>query len=237
MKKIHLNQLQNAEHLAFLSDISTLLENVDIEVLTDLKAQLSTSVKNEELAQKEIVKSEHTLTLSELDRKRDDLYRGLVHHLKAQHYSPLDDNRKAAEKVMIVLDTYGNILHHNYQKETTEIQNLIADLKSDMYVLEVSKIGLTEWVNWLQTANDDFNETYVSRRDEYASRPDYNLKAIRKESDAVFKKVQEVVGALQVLQPSESLTEFVTKANASIDKWKEIVALRKGRQHSNKEEK
>ncbi len=58
MKNLHLNQLQNAEHLAFMSDITTLLENVDIEALTELKVQFSTSVNNEELAQKEIIKSE-----------------------------------------------------------------------------------------------------------------------------------------------------------------------------------
>ncbi len=81
----------------------------------------------------------------------------------------------------------------------------------------------------MEEANNEFNKTYISRRDEYASRPDYNLKVIRKESDTLFKKIQEVVNALQVLQPSEQLSEFITKANSSVDKWKEVVALRKGR--------
>ncbi len=195
MKTIHLSRLQNVEHLAFVSDIVTLLENVDIEVLNEVKAQFSTSVNNEELAQKEIIKSEHTQSLAELDRKRDDFYRGL--------------------EVMIVLDTYGTIISSNYQKETTEIQNIIADLKSVTYTSDVTKIGLTQWITWLEEANNEFNQTYISRRDEYASRPDYNLKAIRKESDTLFKKIQEIVGALQVLQPTEQ--------------WKEILALRKGR--------
>ncbi len=229
MKTIHLSRLQNAEHLAFVSDIATLLENVDIDVLNELKTQFATSVNNEELAQKEIIKSEHTQSLAELDRKRDDFYRGLVHKIKSEHYSKLESNRKSAEKVMIVLDTYGTIISSNYQKETTEIQNIIADLKSVTYTSDVTKIGLTQWITWLEEANNEFNQTYISRRDEYASRPDYNLKAIRKESDTLFKKIQEIVGALQVLQPTEQLSEFITKANASIDKWKEILALRKGR--------
>ncbi len=229
MKTLHLNQLQNAEHLAFVSDIATLLENVDIEVLNEVKTQFSTSVNNEELAQKEIIKSEHTQTLAELDRKRDDFYRGLIYRIKSEHYSKTEANRKSAEKVMIVLDTYGTIVTSNYQKETTEIQNIIADLKSENYAADITRIGLTQWVTWLEEANNEFNQTYISRRDEYASRPDYNLKAIRKESDTLFRKIQEIVGALQVLQPSEQLSEFITKANTSINKWKEVLALRKGR--------
>ncbi len=229
MKNIYLSRLQNAEHLAFMTDIVTLLEEVDIDVLAEPKTQLSVSVTNEELAQKEILKSEHTQELAELDTKRDNFYRGLTYRIKAERYSKLEANRKSTEKIMIVLNTYGTVTSSNYQKETTEVQNIIADLKSATYAQDVTRTGLTEWINWWEEANNEFNQTYISRRDAYASRPDYNLKSIRQESDTLFKKIQQIVDALQVLQPSEQLNIFVTKANTSIDKWKETLALRKNR--------
>lgn len=48
------------------------------------------------------------------------------------------------------MGTYGNFTKHNYQKETTEIQNLVADLKSAEYLPLVQKIGLEQWVEWLR---------------------------------------------------------------------------------------
>ncbi len=234
MNKLDLTKLQNAEHLSFISDVLLLLNALNIEVLNEVKTKLAENVTKEELAQKEIKKSEHTKSLIELDKERDYRYRGLLHRLKAELFSPLSSSILSAEKLMIVFNTYGNITEHNYQKEATEIDNLIADLRTEHYLADVTALGLEQWVNWLEEANNNFKEIYSIRRDEYADRPDYNMREIRKESDELFKRLHELISALKVLQPSQELSEFIAKVNVSIDKWKDILALRRGKK--NKEE-
>ncbi len=226
MKTLNLRNLLNAEHLAFMSDVLNVLEALESTYFNELKTQLTQTVAKEELANKEIAKSEHTASLSEMDDKRDALYRGLLHRVKSEEFSPLEEVQKSAQKVMIVVQTYGNFTKHNYQKETTEIQNFITDLKSEEYVGAVEGIGLMQWVDWLEEANTAFGDKYTSRRDEYAARPHYDLKNIRKESDEIFKKIKEVTMALTVVQPSEQLSVFISKVNASIDKWREVLAQR-----------
>lgn len=227
MKRIDLSRLQNAEHLALMKDLLELLKEASISVLAELKARLEIAIQQADLAQVQIRKSEHTVKLSILDKERDNIYRGLLLRVQSEAYSPSIDMKKAAEKVGIVVKTYGNFTTSNYQKETIEIQNFVADLKSEEYFPSVQKIGLEQWVEWLESANNAFNTLYTERRDEYAKQPSYNLKTIRKELDETFRKIAQTTEALEVLQPSEALTTLVAKVNVSIDKWKEILAQRK----------
>lgn len=234
MKTIHLSRLQNAEHLTLMNDVLALLKNANIEALNPLKEELSEGVKKAEIAQVQIRKSEHTEELVALDEKRDKLYRGLVLRVQSEEFSKQKDKAEAARKVALVVNAYGNFTKHNYQKETTEIQNFIVDLKSDEYLSSVQKIGLTEWVNWLEEANNLFFTRYTERRDAYAEQPVYDVKNIRKDLDAVFKKIQDMTKALQILQSSEAINTFIAKINVSIDKWKDILAQRGNKKEDTK---
>lgn len=233
MKKIELSRLQNAEHLSLMNDVLALLNEANIEVLNPLKTQLSEGVKKAEAAQVQIRKSEHTEGLVALDEIRDKLYRGLVLRVQSEELSKLNANQEAAKKIALIINTYGNFVQHNYQKETTEIQNFIADLKSADYTPSVQKIGLTEWVNWLEEANNAFHSRYMERRDEYAAQPVYDVKNIRKELDGTFRKIQETANALAILQTSDALKTFIAKVNVSIGKWKELLAQRNGKKDKN----
>lgn len=236
MKKIDLKTLHNAEHFALMSDFSVLLTEANLAPMAELKTALEKGLAQEDAAQLQIRKSEHTAELISLDDKRDSLYRGLVLRVQSEAYNPTEDIRKSAEKLAILVGTYGNFTKHNYQKETTEIQNLVADFKSAEYLPLVQKIGLEQWVEWLETANNAFHKTYTDRRDEYANAPTFDLKNIRKEQDEIFRKICQTADALAILQPSEALKTFIAKAEASITKWNEVLAQRSGRKTKKGEE-
>ncbi|GET45741.1 DUF6261 family protein [Capnocytophaga felis] len=235
MIKINLGKLQNAEHLALMSDVLDLLTQANLQPLGALKEALAVQVAHEREAQKQIRKNQYTQELEMLDDKRDALYRGLVLRVESETYSPLEETQKAAEKVQIVVDTYGNFTKYNYQKETADIQNFVADLRSEKFLTAVQKIGLEQWVSWLEAANEAFRTKHNQRRDEYAEQPAYNLKAIRKEADELFCKVQQTASALAILQPDDTLKTFMSKLDASVTKWKEVIAQRSGNKGGKKE--
>ncbi len=226
MKKLDIQKLHNAEHLAFMKDILGLLKTLKNPILEDLIRQMTSSVEQEDLAEKEIVKSEHTATLIDLDKERDQVYRGLVYRVKSELSAVEEERQKAAQRLQIIVDTYGNFTRHNYQKETSEIDNLIQELSSSKYQKDIELTGLNDWVNWLLKANVNFRERHTTRRDEYASQPEYDLKNIRKDTDEIFKEVQKTIDALAILQPSKELSDMIAKANVSISKWKEVIAAR-----------
>ncbi len=226
MKNLYTLRLQNAEHLAFMTDLSTLLKNSKLEILNDISSKLEEVVKKEELSQKEIRKSEYTEKLLKADESRATIYHGLMFRVKSELCSIKEPVRDAAKKIMLVIDTYGNFVNHNYQKETTEIQNLLEELKTKEYSAAVSAVGLSEWIKWLTAENNRFQDLYNARRDEYASRSDLKTKDIRKEGDVLFKEIKKMIDAMEILQKSKALDTLVAKINTSIDKWNEILALR-----------
>ena len=230
MKQIHLSRLQNAEHLALINDLYSLLNQANIEALDALKNQLKKGIDQAEAGQLQIRKNEHTQALVSLDDKRDNMYRGLVLRVQSEEFSLTEEVQKAAQKVALVIKTYGNFTLYNYQKETTVIQNFVADLKSSDYLPAVQKIGLEQWVNWLETANNEFHALYTQRRDEYAGQTSYDMKNIRKEIDDTFRKIMQTIDALAILQPSEALATLIAKTNTSIDQWNDTLAQRSGKQ-------
>lgn len=229
MKSIYLSRLQNSEHLILMKDIHLLLKEANIPQLEILKGELAEQIKFSEAAQTQIRKSYHTNELIELDNKRNAFYKGFLLKVQSEEFSAVEDRRKDAKKVLLVINSYGNLTKFNYQKETIEIQNFLSDLKSHDYLPSVQRIGAFEWITWLESANNAFNDLYTERRDEYASQVSYDIKSIRKESDAIFKNIQKMVEALRILQPSDELNIFISKANTSLNKWRDILAQRIGR--------
>ncbi|MDO4229095.1 MAG: DUF6261 family protein [Capnocytophaga sp.] len=229
MKNLNLTRLQNSEHLALMSDTLELLNEANLPALEALKTAFSEQVSLEEAAQKQIRKNERTKELAVLDEKRGSIYRGLVLRVQSEEYSANEERKKSAEKIYLVIKTYGNFTTYNYQKETTDVQNFIAELKSSEFFPAAKKIGLEEWINWLETANIAFKTLYNERRDEYATQTTYDLKNIRKEIDAIFKKIQQTAEAILILQPSDEINLFTSKLNTSINKWREVLSMRIGR--------
>ncbi len=227
MKTLNLNNLQNAEHLSFIGNLLELLNEANIPSLSELQNKLAKQVSLEAAAQKEVIKSNKTNNLRILDKNRDDILRGLILRVKSEVLTPNIERKEAAKIIKIVINKYGNFGSHNYQSQTVEIKGLVRKLRTEKYIQAVTTIGLTEWLDWLEQENYKFEEVYIARRNEYAKRPKYNLKKIRKETDLVFKDIRKIINALQLFQPSEQLTILIAKANVTINHWREILNKRK----------
>lgn len=229
MKKLQLLKLQNSEHLAFFTDVVALLNEANLPQLQTLKTKIAAEVQAEDDAQKQILKSAHTQKLESLDARRDEIFRGFVLRLQSEQLAADEARRDAANRLLIVTDTYGNINRVNLQKETTEINNMLQDLNSDKYRPDVATVAVEDWIVWLTAANTDFNDLYTDRRDEYAAMPDFDMKKIRKTIDADFDALQQTIAAMEILNPSPELETLRTKLDSSIQQWKDTLAQRQGR--------
>ncbi len=226
MKNLNPIRLQNAEHLAFMNDLLLLLNETKFEQLKELTIKLTEGVKNEKLSQKEIKKSEYTEQLTKLDEARDNIYQGLVFRLKSELHSIKEPVKTSAQKIKLVVDTYGSFVNYNYQKETAEIQNFIEELRLEQYNEAIELTGLSEWIEWLDDVNKQFLQAYTARRDEYASRTKLNTREIRSSNDIIFKEIKKIISAMEILQVSDELTAFVSKIDTSIDRWNKILNQR-----------
>lgn len=223
MNKYLLRKLKNAEHLLFMQQISALLTEANIEKINALNTELKTYIAKADEGQKQIRKSEHTQTLITLDKKRDNLYIGLITRLKAEEYSPIAERKEAARMLKIVIDTYKNPVRLNLIEETSVLKNLITELKNAKYTETVKKTGLTEWIQWLEEANNEFLNTHENRRDQAAEKIVVDNKAVRKDLDNTYKKIQVRIEALSELEPSDTLETLKKKIEATVEKYKAIA--------------
>lgn len=228
MKTFTPKKLQNSEHFAFFTDVLKLLNEANLAPLKNLKDKIAVDLQKEDDAQKQIRKSGHTVQIDELDTHRDEIFRGLVLRLQSEQLSEIASRREAANRLMIVVDTYGNLTKFNLQKETAEIGNLVQDLRSANYQPSMAEISVEDWTDWLDDANNAFDSLYTSRRDDLAAMPDFDMKNIRKTLDDDFAELQKMLSALETLSPTPALAALIAKLDTSTERWKETLAQRRG---------
>lgn len=228
IKGIAIASLQNHEHYGFVTEVKLAIEQANIDSLATLLAKFTPLVEEENKSLEIVAKSEHTHRLKELDRNRDNMFRGLSACVNEASYSPTKDEKEAATLIKILLKRYGNIISESFESQHSKTENLIQDLRSEKYAEASKKIGLVRWVNWLEQAETTFMELYRTRRDERASTiaGTRALKLIRKDLNGVYREIIEHLNALAVLQPSEALTQLIARINIHIDK---LVALKVNR--------
>ena len=228
IKGIAIASLQNHEHYGFVTEVKLAIEQANIDSLATLLAKFTPLVEEENKSLEIVAKSEHTHRLKELDRNRDNMFRGLSACVNEASYSPTKDEKEAATLIKILLKRYGNIISESFESQHSKTENLIQDLRSEKYAEASKKIGLVRWVNWLEQAETTFMELYRTRRDERASTiaGTRALKLIRKDLNGVYREIIEHLNALAVLQSSEALTQLIARINIHIDK---LVALKANR--------
>ena len=77
IKGIAIASLQNHEHYGFVTEVKLALQQANIDSLATLLGRLTPLVDEENKSLEIVAKSEHTQRLKELDRNRDNMFRGL----------------------------------------------------------------------------------------------------------------------------------------------------------------
>lgn len=238
VKGLRIQALQNHEHYGFVYELKISLEQANISALEKLVKQFSPLVEEENKALERVVKSEHTKRLSDLDKITDNHYRGLLACVNSSKYSPIKEEKEAAELLKILIKSYGYFISESYESQHSKTLNLIKDTRSEKYKKASELVGITRWVNWLEEANHNFMEVYRTRRDEKATtqaktRP---LKSVRKEVDELYREITNHLNALAILQPTEEVMHLIARINVLIDKLSAAMASRSTRAKKKEEE-
>ncbi|ATA88779.1 DUF6261 family protein [Capnocytophaga stomatis] len=231
VKGLKIQALQNHEHFGFVSELKLVLEQANIDELAKLLEQFSLLVEEENRAFERTAKSSHTKTLSMLDKESGNYYRGLLACVNSAKYSPVKEEKEAADLLLILIKSYGYFISESYESQHSKTVNFIQDMRSEKYKKASELVGTVRWVDWFEKANQNFMEVYRTRRDEKASskagtRP---LKSVRKEIDEVYRNIVNHLNALNVLKPSNEIIQLTSRINVLIDRLSATMASRSTR--------
>lgn len=167
--------------------------------------------------------------IEELDFRRDECINGIMQLAEAfsRHYD--EAMRTAAGKLLQVIRQYGsNIALQNYNAETSSLKSIIEDLEATGPAREAMvKLGLTEWVAEMKTANDRFANVYSEQTQDTGEHPVGNLKELRGFARANYLDLLGMLDAQKWVKTDATLLTLVNEINEVIVRYHEMVASRK----------
>lgn len=222
INRLNLVRLRNLAHFEFHSEVKTMITEQTAEQLNVTEAFTSyTALLTQEDKGLEIIKQNAlTAKLAALDEERDSTFRGVAGNVKAltKHFDI--KIKTAAEKLHLLLLTYGNIVLKNYNEETAALYNLTNDLLTT-HKTALKTCGIVDWIKELQRQNEEFRTIMSDRNDAIAAQEPVQMKKLRKEVDNVYRLMVKRIEASALLNGEEAYKKFVAKLNERVAYYKE----------------
>ena len=162
-----------------------------------------------------------TVDVSAADRQRDSAVGVIMNLTNAHTTSIIAEKADAAKKLRQLLAPYKGIGNHAYQKETAEINGMVAVLTTGDGATYAATLGMDDEVDALMQANAAFEEAYARNQEEaatLAALQSVDTKELRAQVDALYQQIVLTVNAVAVLQPTDEVTAFIQKVNGIIYK-------------------
>ncbi|MDR0544179.1 MAG: DUF6261 family protein [Odoribacteraceae bacterium] len=175
-------------------------------------------------------KSGLTAEIREQDRLRGNIARGLAAVAKAYLLYPDRAKRAAAERLVIILDRYGDLHRKTYDDESAAIEDLVKELSNATHAPMVILLGLGEWVTLLDNANKAFGALMLQRYAERTRRA-VPMKVARMAMEEKMRKIVarlESIITLYGIDFSPELALFVKEYNEIAKRYKDILARERG---------
>jgi hypothetical protein len=228
MKKInaiHVRFLPAEEHFNYMTQFKVLLDDSQ-EVKTLVNKQFEAFIPALDLEGALInamKKSDYTAQIAAADGRVDRCLTGMNATIVAGLHSPDPDTVMAAQSLYNRFQAFGSIRNKNYEAETTDVNLLLADLRSSGYVVKVNLVGLTSWVSELTAAEAEFEKLYTQRRDETSKKPQGWILHARRDTDDLYHPMIDKLNAYAVSLPviPDPMSVFMAKLNVVVDYFSE----------------
>jgi hypothetical protein len=169
---------------------------------------------------------------AEIDHERDTLYASFLRfvHAHRTNFDPfLQDN---AKHVYNLLQSYGDVIHKDYDGETNALRDIIFQLRSEKYIDASRSLGLLPWIDKIEEVNKLFESHAKSVQEEILEKPAISLVQARLETDKALRKLINRVNALIELEPNEQTQTLAKEFNTLVNHYNNIVNEHYGRLHA-----
>jgi hypothetical protein len=177
-------------------------------------------------------KSAETRELAQLDERRDALLVHLFHRIDFHAKYPRHDaEHAAAQALQFIADAYREAPQRNYEAETTDIRNLIADLHAR--AADVAALGLDDFLKRLDSDNETFAARYRDRLDtRQAQRERGTISALLGQVNQAFDALCQIAGGLLLTQQDAAtqtaLEQIASQINALVHQYSALYKRRAG---------
>jgi len=226
IQNLNLSALRNEEAFGFLQQVQAETKYLTDATIESIIDNLTTSLEEFDKALKESDKLPSVALARECDTARDTAWSGLNAYCKAvATYHPDADVKATAQKTYDIVLKYGNPIRLPQTQESGVLHNLLQDLNA-LPAEDRTKAALDAWINHLSECENNFLAAVGERTVEESARINGIVKQTRTATEAAYRKLVEVVNALNGLLAESDYTIFIDHVNALIDRQKTILKTR-----------
>ncbi|RRJ95919.1 hypothetical protein Ga0100231_018270 [Opitutaceae bacterium TAV4] len=235
--QFRLSHLHNSEWLSFHTEVRNTIGNdpapgpTPIGITPVLWTAYGIGYANAQAAFAYERASALTQHIANADRTRDQAYRDLHAAATAYLYHPDASKRLAAERILTLFKTEGDLAQDTFSGESSYINNIDIAFNGPLSA-EVNQLALAPWHDNLMTANHDFLTLWRQRTGEAATQTPLRMTTERPKLDKLYHLVVSAAVA-QTHAPDthpdyadRPAIEFIHRLNAIVIKYKEIVTRR-----------
>lgn len=236
MKKIgniDLTRATKAGHIDFIRAVCEAAEAEEGVLANDVARKAVEALKaayNEEL--ENLILSNKSLLTDDIhaaDTERDGLFTGFKGTVMAQQHMPYADKAKAAKELTQRIKDFRLQRGMQLDGETAMIGKLVEDCEG-AYASHVEQLGVGPYVVAMKAANERVHRLINERMQNQRLRKEAEVDMARRQSDAAYRWLVEVVNAMQVLLGDEAgVGHFIDFMNALIKRYRQVVFAKRKR--------
>lgn len=230
IEDIRLSRFRNEQHFQFQTEFNNLIIQFTPAAL-GIEAKYAVYLplfNSENMALDLIRKSAVTIDLFDADILRGNTFRGTSDAIQSAMNHFNNEVKKAAARIMVVFDSYGNVTLKTYNEETAATNKLIKEL-TENHAEDVATLGIGDWLAALQTNNDAFDALMKSRYTEDAGKTLLRMKQVRVEVDVAYRSIVKRINALIEINGDDAYLGFVKEMKQRIDKYSAQLPRHKGK--------
>jgi hypothetical protein len=165
--------------------------------------------------------SNYTHRIVDADLRMSRLITGMRKQIGVGTYHFEPDIVAAAEDLMRLINSFGEIQSKAYEEKSMAVEVLVADLHSPQYASKAELAGLTPWINKLENTHAEFDLLLRQRNHEWAYRPQERLQDIRRKIDRVYRQMIERINSAETFDDAGLYVQFIRELNTLIARYNE----------------
>jgi len=182
----------------------------------------------------QVIAKAESLFLAEEDLVRDRKFITVRRAVFVYEYSDDPAEILAFTNLKILLNTYKGVENENYEAETLDLDNFIADIKSSTYSPYVTTLAIGKHITNLETAANKFKTIFDARSNKTVSTKVYNAKALRKGIFGVYIKLVNYIASTAEINNGAFYSTTLAAINNGRKYYADILAKREGVANSQK---
>jgi hypothetical protein len=233
LRKPRSHNYQIANHIEFHRESYQIcLKYEDIIRQPDLITAYHDAITQEKHGFKQVRASEFTKKKYLADRRRDETYIGLLGIVRSnlKHFDPSIQHK--AKHLYNLMTNYDNLTGNKYDAKSADIRSVVARLRSNEYAEAVQTLGLTPWIDELETRNQLFKELVVAMAEEKTGKPKIKSRDARRITDNALRAITDRVTAQINLGNRDVYAPFVAAFNVIVEHYNTLLYRHLGRLHA-----